>query len=118
MCAGHIVTAKGDRFPGAEDIPAGLGAFFGPNHIPDRVYIELLLFVGLLEMGYDYRQEEIEKIHLEKSKWNAATIEKKKAVELNNGRAAQMGILGLMVHEAIDGKPYIINELMGMHVAM
>lgn len=27
--------------------------------------------------------------------------------ELNNGRAAQMGILGMMVHEQLDGKPFI-----------
>ena len=26
----------------------------------------------------------------------------------------QMGIAALMVHEFIDGKPYVINELLGM----
>ena len=96
----------------------GLGAFFGPNHIPDRVYIEFILTIGLLEMGYTSRQDEIEKIHLEKSKWDAKTIAQKKSVELNNGRAAQMGILGLMCHELVDGKPYIVNELLGMHVSI
>jgi hypothetical protein len=35
------------------------------------------------------------------------------AVELNNGRAAQMGILALMVHEKLDGNPYVINTLLG-----
>ena len=55
---------------------------------------------------------------MEKSKWSAATIASKKAVELNNGRAAMMGIWGLVTHEAINGKPYVINELLGMHVAM
>ncbi len=30
--------------------------------------------------------------------------------ELNNGRAAQMGILGMMVHEQLDGKPFIFFD--------
>merc|ERR1712137_1331792 len=30
--------------------------------------------------------------------------------ELMNGRAAQMGILGMMVHEQLDGKPFIFFE--------
>ena len=38
---------------------------------------------------------------------------RKRAIELNNGRAAQMGILALMVHEKLDGHPYIINDLLG-----
>ena len=42
-----------------------------------------------------------------------ATKEKKKAIELNNGRAAQMGILGLMVHDQINGEPLVINQLLG-----
>jgi len=37
----------------------------------------------------------------------------KRAVELNNGRAAQMGILGLMVHEQLGQDPYVINSLLG-----
>ena len=35
----------------------------------------------------------------------------KRAIELNNGRAAQMGILGLMMHEVVNGgtNPYIFG---------
>ena len=36
--------------------------------------------------------------------------------ELNNGRAAQMGILALMVHEKLNGDPYVINSLLGAPV--
>ena len=42
--------------------------------------------------------------------------ERKRAIELNNGRAAQMGILALMVHEKLNGDPYIINSLVGRPV--
>jgi hypothetical protein len=44
-------------------------------------------------------------------------VDRRKAVELNNGRAAQMGILALMIHEKLDGNPYIINALLGAPVA-
>ena len=30
-----------------------------------------------------------------------------RAKELNNGRAAQMGLLAMLVHEGLDGKPFI-----------
>eukprot|EP00968_Pinguiococcus_pyrenoidosus_P005901 scaffold385_cov305-Pinguiococcus_pyrenoidosus.AAC.48 len=45
--------------------------------------------------------------------WSAAKKDSKRAIELNNGRAAQMGILALMVHEKLDNNPYIINSLIG-----
>ena len=35
---------------------------------------------------------------------------------MNNGRAAQMGILALMVHEKLDNNPYMINGLLGAPV--
>ena len=34
-----------------------------------------------------------------------------------NGRAAMMGILGLMVHEGLNNDPYVINSLLGYPVA-
>jgi len=49
--------------------------------------------------------------------WSEAVQNKKRAVELNNGRAAQMGILGLMVHEKLDNNPYILNSMLGAPVA-
>lgn len=44
---------------------------------------------------------------------SAEDQERKRGIELNNGRAAQMGILALMVHEQLNGEPYIINGLLG-----
>ena len=112
---GHIVASKGDRFPGLEGAQVGLK---GLTTVPTEVYVQLFATVLILEIGYGYRQEEIEKIHLEKSGWDAKTIDRKKAIELNNGRAAQMGILGLMTHEIIDGNPYVLNGLLGAPVSI
>lgn len=110
---GHIVTTAGLRFPGLESSKVGIA---GLATVPADVFVQLLLTVGLLEMGYETRQAEIEKVHLDKSKWNDKTIATKKAIELNNGRAAQMGILGLMVHEQINNDPYVLNALLGAPV--
>ena len=32
-------------------------------------------------------------------------------VELNNGRAAMMGIMGNMVHDVLEGKPFIFIDM-------
>jgi len=70
----------------------------------------------LLEVGFLLRKDEIEAAQIKASGWDEATLRKKKAIELNNGRAAQMGILALMVHEKLDNNPYIINSLLGFPV--
>jgi hypothetical protein len=53
---------------------------------------------------------------LKASGWDEETINRKKAIELNNGRAAQMGILALVIHEKLNNDPYIINSLLGYPV--
>jgi len=118
---GHIVTAKGDRFPGEisyglpfADVPAGLKAF---EVIPAGGTLQIILFIGLLEAGFRIRKDEIEAAQIKASGWDEATLQKKLAIELNNGRAAQMGILGLMVHEKLNNDPYVLNSLLGFPVA-
>jgi hypothetical protein len=48
--------------------------------------------------------------------WSEAKQRSKQAIELNNGRAAQMGILGLMVHEKLNNDPYVLNAMLGSPV--
>ena len=58
---------------------------------------------GALDFGWDTFDEE--------------TKASKRAIELNNGRAAQMGILALMVHEMLPSHdPYMINAIVGSPV--
>ena len=117
---GHIVTTAGIRLPGESpfgvpfsSVKAGLAAF---DSIPAFGTLELVLFIGLLELGFAIRKDDIEVAQLSaaanKLGWDNDTINKKLAIELNNGRAAQMGILALMVHEKLDNNPYIINSLL------
>jgi len=120
---GHLVTGAGIRFPGElgfglkySDVPAGLKAI--ETH-PEIAYA-FIFFIGIIELGYNAVRPELEATQLAQAKakygWDDATIEKKKAIELNNGRAAQMGILAMMVHEKLNNDPYIINTLLGKPV--
>ena len=117
---GHLVTTAGVRLPGeiAYGVPFasvknGLAAL---DTIPAAGIAQIVAFIGLIELGFASRQEEIEEAQLKASGWDAETIQKKKAIELNNGRAAQMGILALMVHEKLNNDPYVINSLLGYPV--
>ncbi len=110
---GHIVTTAGYRFPGCESYGAGLKAL---TDVSTAGLAVTFATIGLIELGYGARAEEIEAAQLKASGWDAETIVRKKAIELNNGRAAQMGILGLMVHEKLNNDPYVINTLLGAPV--
>jgi len=111
---GYIATACGNRLPGDltlsgvkfSDIPSGFGSLAA---IPAAGLCQILFFIGLLETSFmrdwvggespgDFRNKYID------FGWDTFSDERKTReynVELNQGRAAQMGILGLMVHEQL-----------------
>jgi hypothetical protein len=118
---GHLVTTAGYRLPESitpgydlSKIPTGLAAL---SALPAEAVFGTLLTVAAIEGGFAVRQADIEEAQARASGWDAETLAKKTAIELNNGRAAQMGILGLMVHEKLNNDPYIINTLLGAPVA-
>ena len=116
---GQITTRAGIHLPGNIDyagnsfdsFPNGVAALIGPDAIPFEGQGQIIAFIGLLEVAFmrdvpgtgnehvgDFRNGYID------FGWDTFTEEEKlskRAIELNNGRAAMMGILGLMVHEEI-----------------
>jgi len=127
---GHLTTSAGIYLPGYisksndllfSDVKPGLAAF---ENLPPLATFQIILFVGFLEINVmrdvtglsefpgDFRNGALD------YGWDKFTPEEqyqKRAIELNNGRAAMMGILGLMAHEAVQAKagdaiaPYIIS---------
>mmetsp|Transcript_40064 Transcript_40064/g.96737 ORF Transcript_40064/g.96737 Transcript_40064/m.96737 type:complete len:211 (+) Transcript_40064:31-663(+) len=116
---GQVVTRAGIHLPGAinysgdsfDSFPNGVAALFGPNSIPTAGLVQMIAFVGFLECAVmkdipgtgnefvgDFRNGYID---FGWDDFDEETKLQKRAVELNNGRAAMMGILGLMVHEEI-----------------
>ena len=112
---GYLVQEAGVRLPGTIDysgktfasIPNGFAAF---KEIPAGGLVQLLFFVGVLESSVmrdltgeaefvgDFRNGAID---FGWDTFDAETQFKKRAIELNQGRAAMMGILALMVHEQL-----------------
>ena len=129
--AGDITTRMGTHLSGDIDyhgtsfasIPNGFGAF---NAIPQAGLFQLIAFIGFLELFVmkdsangaepgefpgDFRNGALD------FGWDDLSPEdqeRKRGIELNNGRAAQMGILAIMVHDQLNGEPYVINGLLGM----
>ena len=111
---GYLTTAAGIRLPGDiafdgtkfSDIPSG---WAGSEAIPAAGALQVFAFIGFLELAVmkditggefigDFRNGFID------FGWDtldADTKLKKRAIELNQGRAAQMGLLALMVHDKL-----------------
>ena len=108
---GYLVTAAGIRFPGAENIPDGLAAFPALHQTDDGKFVLLQMgafltcaeicnrdMFGMAEHIGDYRNGALD---FGWDKLDDATKLKKRTIELNQGRAAMMGITGLVVHEGL-----------------
>jgi len=136
---GQIATRNGQHWDGAIDkagdlyssYPNGLAAILGPDAIPAKGVLQIILAIGVMEVTImsDWTEKGGKYICFEqlqyfahdiffslyhisylmylliefpgdlrngtfKSPWGEDGLRKKRAVELNNGRAAMMGILG------------------------
>ncbi|KAL7554190.1 hypothetical protein ACHAWF_017592 [Thalassiosira exigua] len=112
---GYATTWSGARFPGCEDFPAGHEAVL---KIGTENLIPVLLTAGLLEITWKQKEGSFPgdfsatkfPVGFGPFARNEADMIDLRTRELNNGRAAQMGILGMMVHEQLDGKPFIFFD--------
>jgi len=124
---GNIITRAGIHLPGDIDLSGtkfdsignGYAAISGPNAIPQAGLLQLVAAVGVLELFVmkditggefpgDFRNESLD---FGWDTFDEETKLQKRAIELNNGRAAQFGILGLMVHEQLGGTLPIVGDM-------
>mmetsp|Transcript_7029 Transcript_7029/g.9287 ORF Transcript_7029/g.9287 Transcript_7029/m.9287 type:complete len:204 (+) Transcript_7029:35-646(+) len=112
---GYLTTASGYRFPDfPADVPAGFGAWSALASSDDGKAIlaqmgAFFVVAEIVNRDADWLDNEAEFVGDYRNgaldfgwdKFDDATKLRKRAIELNNGRAAQMGILGLMVHEKL-----------------
>ena len=84
---GHLVTTAGVRLPGEiafgvpfANVPTGLKAF---DVIPAAGTAQLIAGIGLIELGFNARQDEIEEAQFKASGWDVQTFERKQAIEVS-----------------------------------
>jgi hypothetical protein len=122
---GNIITRAGYHLPGNIDtagtqfdsIPDGWAAV---GAIPQAGLLQIIAFVGFLELAImkdvtgeaefpgDFRNGSLD---FGWDTFDEETKLSKRGIELNNGRAAQLGILGLMVHEQLGGTLPIVGDM-------
>jgi len=118
---GYLTTWSGIRLPGSiggvpfADIPGGHDAVF---KVPAFGLAQIVILCAILELGFWKQKEgsfpgDFSASPLPVGWFGEKTEEEKfdlRAKELNQGRAAQMGLLGLLVHEQLNGKPFIFFD--------
>merc|ERR1740136_225129 len=122
--AGNIITRAGIHLPGNIDstgtafdsIPNGWAAL---SAIPGQGLFQILFFIGILELFVmkdrgggefvgDFRNNSID------FGWDTFSEDakyQKRGIELNNGRAAMLGIFGLMIHEQLGTVLPIVGQM-------
>ena len=125
---GNIITRAGIHLPGNidksgdafESFPNGWAAIQGPDAIPGGGLAQIIALIAVLELAVmkdvtgtgefvgDFRNGYID---YGWDKFDEETKLFKRGVELNNGRAAMLGILGLMVHEQLGGELPIVGPM-------
>lgn len=128
------MTSNGVRLPGNidysgksfTDVGVGIDAI---GDVPAAGWFQMIVFVGFLEAAVmkdsangaepgefpgDFRNGFID---FGWDTFDEETQLKKRMIELNNGRAAQMGILGLMVHEKLESNS-LFDKLGGAYIGL
>ena len=124
---GNIITRAGIHLPGSIDKAGhtfdsyGNGwAAVGADGISRAGVYQMIAFVGFLELVVmkdvtgtgefpgDFRNGFLD---FGWDKFDEQTKLKKRGIELNNGRAAMLGIFGLMVHEQLGGELPIVGQM-------
>lgn len=105
------------RFPGCADFPAGHEAVL--KIPPIDLLVPILAICGFLEFAV-FKQKEgsfpgdmgggIVPVGFGSFASTDEQKERLRMQELMNGRSAQMGILSLLVHEQLNGKPFIFFD--------
>ena len=124
---GNLITRAGIHLPGDIDLegnsfasfPNGLSAINGPDSIATAGLLQILALVAVLEIrvmtdvtgGSEFRGDFRNGFDFGWAKQSEEWKMQKRAVELNQGRAAMMGILGLMVHEQLGGSIPIVGQM-------